>query len=196
MDKEKAEEAATRARTERLSVMSTISSLKFANETQVRRRTVAPAWSLRVAPSPPAGAYFLTHTPRAQAKKSKRDEARIVELEKEVETLKLARERDREAKAGVEETLQKVRGAGFHHQHGHIRIDAYPVCVPACCPWWPPPQTKDTLSDTQSRLKAKTLDYVRLQDRLDASETKRIEAEKQLAAVTEEVESLTLQVRL
>jgi predicted nucleic acid-binding Zn-ribbon protein len=57
-------------------------------------------------------------------------------------------------------------------------------------------QTKDTLSDTQSRLKAKTLDYVRLQDRLDASETKRIEAEKQLAAVTEEVESLTLQVRL
>jgi hypothetical protein len=56
-------------------------------------------------------------------------------------------------------------------------------------------QTKDTLSDTQSRLKAKTLDYVRLQDRLDASETKRIEAEKQLAAVTEEVESLTLQVR-
>jgi len=138
VDKEKAEEAATRARTERLSVMSTISSLKFANETQVRRRTVAPAWSLRVGcRAIPSCWSLFPHTSRAQAKKSKRDEARIVELEKEVETLKLARERDREAKAGVEETLQKVRGAGFHHRHGHIRIDAYPVCVPARCPCLP-----------------------------------------------------------
>lgn len=120
-EKEKAEEAATRARTERLAVMSNISALKFANETQVHGCCACESPS-PPRPNPPllcvassCCAWSCCCAAVVQAKKMKRGEDRIAELEKEVETLKLARERDREAKGSLEETLQKV--------------PAYPLCA-------------------------------------------------------------------
>ncbi len=57
------------------------------------------------------------------------------------------------------------------------------------------PQTKDSLLDTQGKLRTKTLDYARLHDRLEASDSKKQELEKELARVNEECSLLEAQVR-